>query len=64
MPIIDLPNSKIKIRIGLMNIVPYYKSEIFGRGVFPDHEIVPTLADRINEVDPEMNWVLEDCKKN
>ena len=64
MPIIELPNSKIKIRIGLMNTVPYHKSEIFGRGVFPDHEIIPTLNDRINNVDPEMNWVLEDCKKN
>ncbi len=64
MPIIELPNSKIKIRIGLMNTVPLHKSEIFGRGVFPDHEIIPTLSDRINGVDPEMNWVLEDCKKN
>jgi len=64
MPIITLPNSKVKIRIGLMNTVPHHKAEIFGRGVFPDYEIVPTLSDRINGVDPEMNWVLEDCKKN
>lgn len=63
MPIVELPHSKIKVRIGLMNMVPRHKSEIFGRGVFPDHEIIPTLEDRINDVDPEMNWVLQDCKK-
>ena len=63
MPIIELPHSKIKIRIGLMNIIPRHKSETFGRGVFPDYEVIPTIEDRIKDVDPEMNWVLQDCKK-
>ena len=63
MPIIELPNSKNKIRIGLMSCIPHYKTETFGRGIFPDKEIIPTLEDRIKEIDPEMNWILEDIKK-
>lgn len=64
MPMIKLPNSKLNIRVGLMLVAPHYKTDIEGRGVFPDVEIVPTLEDRLKDVDPEMNWVLEDIKKN
>lgn len=63
MPLIKMPNSKLKIRIGLMACIPHYKTNIDGRGIFPDQTILPTLNDRINEIDPEMNWVLEDLKK-
>lgn len=62
MPVLELPKSKVKIRIGLVTVKPFYKSEIDGRGIFPDKEIIPTLEDRINGVDPEMNWILEDIK--
>jgi C-terminal processing protease CtpA/Prc len=64
MPILELPNSKIKVRVGLVAIVPHYKSNLEGHGVFPDIEIVPTLEDKIKDIDVEMNWVLEDLKKN
>ena len=37
-------------------------SNIEGRGIFPDVEIKSSLSDRINKVDPELNWVLEDIK--
>ena len=60
MPLVELPKSKIKIRLGLMTCVPHYKSSIDGRGIFPDQEIIPTLKDRINNNDPEMNWILKD----
>ena len=62
MPVLELPKSKVKIRIGLVTVKPFHKSEIDGRGIFPDKEIIPTLEDRINGVDPEMNWILEDIK--
>ena len=62
MPMLKLPKSKVKIRFGLVTVKPYYKSTIDGRGIFPDKEITPTLQDRINGVDPEMNWILEDIK--
>lgn len=64
MPVVELPNSKNKIKIGLMACTPNYQTEIFGRGIFPDKEITPTLEDRIKNNDPEMNWILEDIKKN
>jgi C-terminal processing protease CtpA/Prc len=63
MPTIKLPNSKVKIKIGLEAIYPFYKTNIEGRGIFPDKEIIPTIADYINGIDPELNWILEDIKK-
>jgi C-terminal processing protease CtpA/Prc len=63
MPLEVLPNSKIKARIGLMVVRPHYKTNVEGRGVFPDTEIIPTLEDRIESIDPEMEWILNDLKK-
>ena len=63
MPLVELPNSKLKIRIGLMACIPFYKTNTEGRGIFPDQTIIPTLQDRIDNIDPEMNWVFDDLKK-
>lgn len=63
LPIVKLPYSKINIRMGLAVVSPYYKSDIEGRGVFPDTEIIPTLDDRIKNIDPELKWVIEDIKR-
>ncbi|WP_264564610.1 S41 family peptidase [Flavobacterium sp. N3904] len=63
MPTVELPNSGIKITVGLLVVAPHYKTELEGRGVFPDKEIIPTLEDRINGRDPEMNWILDDIMK-
>lgn len=62
MPIVELPKSKIKIKIGIMNCVPHYKTKVFGHGIYPDKEILPTIENRINNVDPEMDWILKDIK--
>ncbi|MBC7525124.1 MAG: S41 family peptidase [Flavobacterium sp.] len=62
MPQVKLPNSKIKVRVGLMKIVPYFTTKNEGRGIFPDKEIIPSLQDRISGNNPEMNWILQDCK--
>jgi C-terminal processing protease CtpA/Prc len=62
MPIVKLPHSKLKTRIGLALIAPHFKTNLDGRGIFPDHEILPTIEDKINGIDPEMNWVLEKIK--
>ena len=63
MPIEILPKSKIGVRIGLISCIPYYKTDVFGHGVYPDKEIVPTLQDLIDAKDAEMDWVLKDAKK-
>ncbi|MFE3870508.1 S41 family peptidase [Flavobacterium sp. ZS1P70] len=62
MPLVKLPHSELKIRIGLMMMATHYKSEINGRGIFPDAPIIPTLQDQIKGTDPEMNWILNDIK--
>lgn len=62
MPLVKLPNSELKVRIGLMLIAPHYKTEINGRGIFPDAPIIPTLQDRIKGNDPEMDWVMNEIK--
>jgi len=64
MPTIKLPNSEIKVTIGLMVVAPFYKTALEGRGIFPDKEIVPTIADFANGKDSELDWILEDIKKN
>lgn len=63
MPVVDLPNSKIPLRLGLMNIKTKNQTEIVGRGIFPDIEIVQTVQDKISNKDPELQWILNDVKK-
>lgn len=63
MPLVQLPNSKVNLRIGLALVSATSKTtEIEGRGIFPDKEILPTLEDRKNNIDPELAWVLQDIK--
>jgi C-terminal processing protease CtpA/Prc len=63
MPIIKLPNSKLKIRMGIMNIAPYYQTEIFGHGIYPDVPVSPSLEDQIQGEDTELNWITNSLKK-
>jgi len=63
MALFKLPESKLKIHFGLAYIQPHYHSGASGHGVMPDIIFKPTLEDRINGVDPEMKWVV-DQKKN
>lgn len=46
MPLLKLPNSKLRVRTGLMHIKPYYTTETFGRGIFPNVEI-PLTTDEV-----------------
>lgn len=62
MPVVDLPNSKIPLRLGLMDIKTINQTEIDGRGIFPDKEIIQTVQDKINNKDPELDWILDDIK--
>jgi C-terminal processing protease CtpA/Prc len=62
MPLVRLPKSKLNIRLGLACVQPHYKSDIEGRGIFPDFQIKPTLEDRIKGNDPELSWVLDDIR--
>jgi len=62
LPVRTLPASKLKLRFGLMVCKTPYSDVPDGRGILPDMEITPTIADRINGKDPELDWVLNDIK--
>ena len=58
MPLFELPNSKLNVRIGLFCMRPEYQTEQEGRGIIPDVAITPTLDDVLKGNDPELNWVI------
>ncbi|HSD13624.1 MAG TPA: S41 family peptidase [Flavobacterium sp.] len=59
-----LPHSKLTIRFGLMLNSSNYETALDGRGIFPDKTIIPTLEDKINGRDPELEWILQQIKIN
>lgn len=56
----ELPNSKVVMHIGMMQVETYYKVEPDGYGVTVDKEIVPSRADREAKIDPELEWIFND----
>ncbi|MCK0155971.1 S41 family peptidase [Cellulophaga sp. F20128] len=61
--VVTLPNSKLDFYFGMMVLETPFKTEIEGYGVQPDVPIVPTHQDRIQHLDPELDWVLQHIKK-
>ena len=59
----EMPNTKVRARIGLAHIDALYKTTPDGYGVKPDIELVPSYTDRLNNVDPELEWILEDLEQ-
>jgi C-terminal processing protease CtpA/Prc len=59
----EMPNTKVRARIGLAHIDALYKTTPDGYGIKPDVEILPTYQDRLNNVDPELEWVLKAIEK-
>lgn len=59
----EMQNTKVRARIGLAHIDASYKTTPDGYGVKPDIEIVPSYEDRLNNVDPELEWILEDLEQ-
>lgn len=60
---VKLPSSKITLYFGLMVLETPYKRLAEGYGVKPDINITPTLKDRKNNYDPELEWVLDTINK-
>ena len=59
----ELPNSKVLMRIGMMQVQTYYSVEPDGYGVTVDKEITPTRAEREADRDPEIEWILNDIQQ-
>ena len=54
-PEMTLPNTKIRIAIPLMKYVMAVKDYPFkDHGLFPNYEVIPKIADKINGNDPEL----------
>ena len=62
--IYQLPNTKIKVRMGLMQIEAPQKQNPDGYGVKPDITILPKLEDRQLNIDTELDWILKDIHKH
>ncbi len=60
LPVITLPNSKLPLRIGLMDIRTMNQTDVNGHGIYPDKEIIPSLSDKLENKDPEMDWIFKD----
>lgn len=58
----ELPNSKVRIRFGMMNLETPHKQNPDGYGIKPAVEIKPTLEDRRNRVDPELDWIVKNIE--
>lgn len=63
MPKFTLPHSKLQMSVGTVYLSPIEKREEMGHGVYPNQEIKPTLEHKIKRIDPELNWILNDIKK-
>lgn len=62
LPVVQLKNTKLTLRFGLFKIAVPAKQEKYGRGVFPDVEIYPSITDQINNIDRELEWILNTSK--
>ena len=60
--IYELPNSKVKMRIGMMHVDSKYKTAPDGYGIKPDIEILPKYQDRLKGIDTELQWILDDIE--
>ncbi|AEW86976.1 peptidase S41 [Flavobacterium columnare] len=59
LPILTLPHSKLKFRVGMMEIGVVKKSTIKGRGVMPQVAITSKKEDYQNNKDAELQWILQ-----
>lgn len=58
-----LSNTKVAVRYGVLHIATPYKENPDGYGVKPDVEIIPTIKNRLNKTDPELDWILNEIEK-
>jgi C-terminal processing protease CtpA/Prc len=59
MPVLKMRHSKLNFRIGVMNFEPFYQTPTLGHGIYPDVPIQPTLKDKIEKRDPELDWIIK-----
>jgi len=59
-----LPNSKVRVTIPALRSVGNVTFENNGRGLIPDHEIIPTIEDLLAKKDVVLEFTLQKIKRN
>ncbi|QDP84092.1 peptidase S41 [Chryseobacterium sp. SNU WT5] len=59
-----LPNSKLKLPVGLILIQPKIQFTETKKGVLPDHEMIPTLQEILQKKDLQLEWIMNEIKNN
>ncbi len=55
-----LPNSKIEVDIPALQFIMNVKQKLpFGSGVIPDHKVIPTFEQYLNDVNAPLEYILE-----
>lgn len=57
MPLLKLPNSKLKVRLGLMHIKSYHQTQEFARGIKPDFPIKLITDEQIYNANYEYEYI-------
>nr|WP_238934940.1 S41 family peptidase [Aurantibacter crassamenti] len=60
---VTLPNSKVRMKFGLLHIESPFHTDPIGYGIKPDVQIIPTQKDRLQKRDPELEWVLNNIRE-
>lgn len=58
-PLVTLPETRVKLRLPLIKIAPAKTRDLEGRGVFPDYKVLPTLDDLLSNKDSELDFTLK-----
>jgi hypothetical protein len=63
--VLILPNTKIELEFYFMKIQTAVKGSKspFGRGIFPDYEVIPTINDYLNNSDKILNYTINLIKR-
>jgi C-terminal processing protease CtpA/Prc len=62
-PYVNLPNTKVKLRLPLKAIKPNSCQDLVGRGVFPHHEVHSNLIDELEGKDKPLEKALQLIKE-
>lgn len=62
MPLVEMPNSKLRLRLGIMRIVPATHRDLDGHGIFPDIPVSNTLENILSGKDMVLDTVLQEIR--
>lgn len=58
-PLVTLPETRVKLRLPLIKIAPAKTRDLEGRGILPDYSVTPVLTDILYDKDTELDFTLK-----